>query len=132
RHPHCRRSAWRCRPSQGYQRCLPCHRCHHCRHCPIARSIEPWETTVMSLDKNGLQTSIGAAFEKAKATPRPADPKDSDNIQRQVLSQLAQDLAAAIDTFVRSGDVLQVTVQVKDNANNVLGTGTQTGNGKIL
>jgi hypothetical protein len=62
----------------------------------------------MPLDKNGLQTSIGAAFEKAKATPPPADPKDSDNIQHQVLSQLARDLAAAIDTFVRSGDVVQV------------------------
>jgi hypothetical protein len=85
----------------------------------------------MPLDTAALQSSIKSAFKKAKDTPPPADPGQADQAQEQILTQLAQDLAGAVNTFVRSGDVVQVSVQVKDNANTVIGTGTQTGAGKI-
>jgi hypothetical protein len=85
----------------------------------------------MPLNKTDLQKAIKDAFKKAKDTPPPSDPGQADQVQEQILTQLAQDLTNALDTFVRSGDVLQVTVQVRDNANNVIGTGTQTTAGKV-
>jgi hypothetical protein len=85
----------------------------------------------MALDVNALQTAIHAAFKKAKDTPAPSDPSQAGDLQEQILTQLAQDLSAAVNTFLTGGDVVQVTVQVKDAANTVIGTGTQTGTGKI-
>jgi hypothetical protein len=85
----------------------------------------------MALNTAQLQTSIKAAFEKAKKTPAPSDPSQADQVQEQILTQLSQDLSAAINAFVLSGDVVQITVQVQDNAHNVIGTGTQTGSGKV-
>jgi len=85
----------------------------------------------MPLDTISLQTAIKTAFKKAKDTPAPPDPSQASQTQEQILTQLAQDLANAINAFVRSGDVVQVTVQVKDNANNVIGSGTQNNKGKI-
>ena len=85
----------------------------------------------MPLDTTSLQTAIKAAFKKAKDTPPPSDPDQTDQVQEQILTQLAQDLASALHTFVQSGDVLQVTVQVRNNANQLIGTGTQIGVGKV-
>lgn len=85
----------------------------------------------MALDTSTLQTAIKAAFKKAKDTPPPSDPAQADALQEQILTQLAQDLSAALNTFVRSGDVVQVAVTVVNNANAPIGTGTQTGVGKV-
>ncbi len=85
----------------------------------------------MALDQTLLQTAIHAAFKKAKDVVRPADPSQADAVQEQILTQLALDLTGAITAFVKSGDVTGVTVQVKDSGANVIGTGAQTGTGKI-
>jgi hypothetical protein len=85
----------------------------------------------MALDVSTLQSAIHAAFKKAKDTPPPSDPSQADQAQEQILTQLAQDLSAALNTFVRGGEIVQLTVQVKDNANVVIGTGTQTSTNKI-
>jgi hypothetical protein len=83
------------------------------------------------LNKTTLQTAVRAAFAKAKATPPPADPNQADAVQEQILTTLAQDLANALDAFVRGGDVSQIVVEVRNNANVVIGTGTQTTVGKV-
>lgn len=85
----------------------------------------------MPLDVTTLKTAVKAAFQKAKTTPPPSDPSQSDQVQTQILDQLSQDLANAIQVFVQSGDVGGVFVTVKDNANNPLGSGTQVGTVKI-
>jgi hypothetical protein len=85
----------------------------------------------MPLNKNSLQVAIKAAFKKAKDTPPPEDPNQADQVQEQILTDLAQDLANAVDAFVRSGDVNDVIVQVRDNAAVVIGTGTQTNVSKV-
>jgi|LGOV01.1.fsa_nt_gb hypothetical protein len=85
----------------------------------------------MGLDKTTLDSEIKKAFVKAKETEPPEDPEDSDKVQDQILTQLALDLSNAINDFVKSGDVVEVVVDVKDDSNNHIGTGTQTGTGKI-
>jgi hypothetical protein len=85
----------------------------------------------MSLNKTDLRNAIKAAFKKAKETPPPEDPADTDQTQEKILTDLSTDLANAVEAFVLSGDVKQVTVEVKNNANTVIGVGTQTGVGKI-
>lgn len=85
----------------------------------------------MPLDMSSLQTAIIAAFKKAKSTPPPADPSKSDQVQEQILTQLGQDLANAVNTFVLGADVIGVRVAVVDPANNPIGTGTETGTGKL-
>ncbi len=85
----------------------------------------------MPLDLNSLQSAVKAAFLKAKNTPPPADPSQSDAVQAQILDTLSADLAAAIQAYVQSGDVGGVSVKVVDNANNPLGTGSQVGTVKI-
>ena len=85
----------------------------------------------MPLNKTTLQTAVRAAFAKAKATPPPADPAQADAVQEQILTTLAQDIATAVDAFVRGGDVTQVVVEVRSPANVVIGTGTQNNIGKI-
>jgi hypothetical protein len=85
----------------------------------------------MALDKNILKTQIEAAFKKAKETPPPSNPNDSGKVQDQILAQLALDLSDAYDAFVKSGDVTGITVQVRDSGNNVIGSGAQTGTGKV-
>lgn len=84
----------------------------------------------MSLDVNTLRSAIFAAFKKAKETP-PGDPNKADQLQAQILTQLAQNLSAAVQNFVRSGDVVQVEVQFTDPTTNKLITAKQTGTGKI-
>jgi hypothetical protein len=85
----------------------------------------------MALDLDTLQTAIHTAFKKAKDTPPPSAPGQAGQTQEQILTQLAADLSSAIDAFVKTGDVVQVTVQVTDPTNHVIGAGTQTGTGKI-
>jgi hypothetical protein len=86
------------------------------------------------LNKTTLQTAVRAAFKKAKDTPPPGDPSDpaqASAAQEQILMTLAADLANAMDAFVRGGDVTQVTVTVRDLGSAVIGSGTQTGVGKV-
>lgn len=86
----------------------------------------------MALKKNDLEAAILAAFKKAKSTPPPSDPKKADEVQEQINTQLAKDLANAIDAFLRGGDVVQVKVDVTPPAGGAkIGTGTQTGVGKV-
>jgi hypothetical protein len=86
----------------------------------------------MPLDRTILENAVKAAFKKAKDTPPPENPADADKIQEQILTDLSRDLANAVNTFVQSGDVTQVAVQVTDDFNNQIGKGIQTGVGKIL
>jgi hypothetical protein len=85
----------------------------------------------MPLDTISLQTAIKAAFKKAKETPPPADPSQTDQVQEQILAQLAQDLADALNTFVLGAAVVGVKVNVVNTANQPIGTGTQTGTGNL-
>jgi hypothetical protein len=81
----------------------------------------------MALDLNALQQAVLTALKKAKDTPPPDDPSQSDQVQSQILVQLSQDLSAAIDTYVRGAVVGGVAVEVQDNAHVVIGSGTQVG-----
>jgi len=72
----------------------------------------------MALDKPGL-------INKLKQTLR--DAKD----QAWSSDQVAEKLADAIDTFVRSGDVVGIKTEVRDTNNSFVGNGTQTGTGSI-
>jgi len=85
----------------------------------------------MPLDISSLQTAITTAFKKAKSTPPPSDPSKSDQVQEQILTQLGLDLASAVNAFVRGADVIGVTVAVVDPSNKPIGTGTETGTGKL-
>jgi hypothetical protein len=87
----------------------------------------------MPLDDLTLQTNIKDAFEKAKKTPPPADPSQADAVQEKILSDLSTDLMTAIRTYLLSADVTGVTVNVVGPApaNPPLGTGAQTGVGKL-
>lgn len=85
----------------------------------------------MALDKTTLQNAVKAAFKKAKDTPAPADPAQADALQEQILTTLALDIANAVDVYVKGGDVAQVAVTVRNPSNVVIGTGTQTGFGKV-
>ena len=66
----------------------------------------------MSLAKETLTDAIKATFESAKE-------------EAWSSAQVAKALADAIDAFVKSGDVVDVVVEVKDAGNNVIGTGVQ-------
>ena len=85
----------------------------------------------MPLNINTLQTAIKQAFEKAKNTPPPADPNQADQVQDEILTQLAQDLATAVNNFIRSGDVVGITTAVVLDIPNETGVGTQTGVGRV-
>lgn len=88
----------------------------------------------MALSKDTLRDSIKAAFKKAQDTPPPADPTDPDQakqLQAQILTTLSQDLADAINAFVTGGDVTGVNVRVVNLSNVQIGTGTQTGTGRV-
>ncbi|MBM0745400.1 hypothetical protein JOY44_28665 (plasmid) [Phormidium sp. CLA17] len=87
----------------------------------------------MSLDKETLKQDIKQAFKDAKETqaPKDPDPQKIDEIQNNILEKLSLDIAEAIDKFVKGGSVSDITVEVKDANNNMIGKGTQTGTGKI-
>ena len=72
-----------------------------------------------------------AAFKKAKDTPPPSDPAQANQLQEQILTTLSQDLANAISVFVAGGDVTGVRVVVVNASNVQIGTGAQTGTGKV-
>ncbi len=72
----------------------------------------------MALNQAKLTDDIKTTFQTAKD-------------QGWSIDQVAAALASAIDAYVRGGDVTQVTVTVTDKNNTVIGTGTQTGTGKI-
>ena len=81
----------------------------------------------MPLSKPTLQAAILTGLQKSKNTPPPDNPDDTDQVQNQVLQTLSQDLADAIDAYVRAGDITGISVNVVNNANVQIGTGTQTG-----
>ena len=87
----------------------------------------------MALDKTTLRDAVKAAFKKAKETP-PPDPADEaviEQLQETILTDLAQDLADALDAFVRGADVVGVQVEVKNNASVVIGSGAQNNFGRV-
>jgi hypothetical protein len=72
----------------------------------------------MPLATTALATTLKQVFRDAKDEQWSSD-------------QVADALAAAFESFVKTGDVVGVTVDVRDSGNNPLGTGTQTGAGTI-
>lgn len=72
----------------------------------------------MPLDTDALSTALETTFNDAKDNAWSTD-------------AVAAAIAAAIADFVKSGDVVGVTVDVTDLADLPLGTGTQTGTGQI-
>jgi hypothetical protein len=72
----------------------------------------------MALNKTNLATTFKATFKQAKD-----EAWDSDRV--------ADALADAIDAYTKTADVVGVTVSVVDTSNHPLGTGTQTGTGKL-
>ena len=85
----------------------------------------------MALQTTALENAIRDAFKKAKDTPAPEDPDEADQLQEDILAELAADLAAAILAFVQSGDVAGVTTDVQVDTSTGRGQGTQTGVGRI-
>jgi len=72
----------------------------------------------MALDKTTLAQTIKTTFDNAKRLSWESD-------------QVASALADAIHGYVTGADVIGVTVRVVDNASTPIGTGTQTGTGKL-
>jgi hypothetical protein len=76
----------------------------------------------MPLDRNALEAALSAAFR--------------DNFQRgkdeeweipQAADEMAIAIADAVHAYVTAAQVANVTSEVRDLANTVIGTGTQTG-----
>ncbi len=80
----------------------------------------------MALDLATLRSQILAAFVTAKDTEPPADPADAAALQDEILEQLSTDLAAAIDGFVRGGQIAGITTDVVLDLPSETGTGTQS------
>jgi hypothetical protein len=76
----------------------------------------------MALNKNALAAAIKTTFETAKVKS-----EDPSLTPEQILQQVADSLAAAIDTFVRGGDVIGVKSTLKLDVPTNSGTGSQTG-----
>ena len=72
----------------------------------------------MPLNESSLAQALKDAFNQSKANSWSSD-------------QVADALATAINTFVTGADVVGVTVNVVSTTNQPLGTGTQTGTGKL-
>jgi hypothetical protein len=72
----------------------------------------------MALNQSTLSQALKDTFSKAKANSWSSD-------------QVADALAAAINSFVVSADVVGITVNVVNPSNQPIGTGTQTGTGKL-
>jgi len=85
----------------------------------------------MTLDKPRLEEKIKDAFVKAKETPPPEDPAESEQLQDQILTDLARDLAEAIREFVADGEVMGVTSEVELDIPNNTGQGAQVGSVKV-
>ena len=72
----------------------------------------------MALDLSKLSQALTDTFQSAKDNSWSSD-------------QVADALAGAINSFVLSADVVGVTVNVVNTANQPIGTGTQSGTGKL-
>jgi hypothetical protein len=72
----------------------------------------------MPLDQNSLSQALKSTFSQSKANSWSSD-------------QVADALATAIFNFVTGADVVGVTVNVVNSSNQPIGTGTQTGAGKL-
>ncbi len=72
----------------------------------------------MALDQTKLSQALKDTFSSAKANSWSSD-------------QVADSLATAINAFVTSADVVGVSVNVVNPANQPIGTGTQSGTGKL-
>lgn len=72
----------------------------------------------MPLNQSSLAQALKTTFSNSKANSWSSH-------------QVADALAAAINTFVSGADVVGVTVNVVSTTNQALGTGTQTGTGKL-
>ena len=80
----------------------------------------------MPLNKQVLADQIKAAFDAAGKSPPSMTPD-------QVSKQLAASLAAAIEAYVKGGDVSQISVSVvAPDGTTAIGTGKQTGVGKVV
>lgn len=73
----------------------------------------------MPLDKPALTNALKAAFEAGMAD------------ENWTLTQAAQAMADAIDSYVRTADVTGITADVVDTGGNPLGTAVQTGTGQL-
>jgi hypothetical protein len=91
----------------------------------------------MPLNKTQLQTGIHQAFKKMQDSqpPENASEEELNNHFKQLLIDLATDLATTIDTYVKSGDVVNIqssgTISVTGNPQTVTVNTTQTGTGRI-
>lgn len=72
----------------------------------------------MPLSTDALATAFKTTFKDAQDQEWRSD-------------EVAEALATAIGEFVKSGDVTQITVDVQDPNGIPLGTGTQSGSGRI-
>ena len=75
----------------------------------------------MPLNKIQLEAAIKGVFDQA----------DSEKDPLVARGKIAQGLAEAVHAYVAAADVADVTVTVRDPGNIVIGTGTQTGKGKL-
>ena len=73
----------------------------------------------MPLNKTDLTDALKAAFEAGMTD------------ENWTLLQAADAMATAIDTYVRSADVINVIADVSDTGGNPIGTATQTGTGGL-
>ena len=73
----------------------------------------------MALDRNALRDALITAFEQGM-----------DNSE-WTKEDAAQAMADAIDAFVRGADVVGIEVEVVDDSDMHLGTGTQIGTGTL-
>ncbi|WP_163993092.1 hypothetical protein [Pyxidicoccus caerfyrddinensis] len=72
----------------------------------------------MALDKQALATKLKDTFKRAKEESWTSD-------------QVADALAAAVDAYVRSAEVVGVRTTVRNPSNVVIGSGTQNNLGNL-
>jgi hypothetical protein len=91
----------------------------------------------MPLNKPQLQTNIRAAFQKMQDAepPKDASEEELNNHFKQLLTDLANDLSTAIDTYIKAGDIVNVQtsgrITVTGNPQTVNFNANQTGIGRI-
>jgi predicted RNase H-like nuclease len=73
----------------------------------------------MPLDKVALSTALKAAFQKGA------------EIEGWTAANAADEIAAAIDDYIRDAEVIDVAVDVSDLSANPIGTGVQSAPGKL-
>lgn len=73
----------------------------------------------MALDKTALTAALKAGFEAGMGD------------ENWTLQQAAGAMATAIDAYVRTAEVINVTADVVDGGGNLIGTAAQTGTGGL-